>query len=119
MVSERLRRYQRLIEDACPYPPPEAELSFRPMFGGLGIYTRGRIFAIVTSEGLAFKLDEYGQGELREGAPGAATLSWTRKYLIAPPYIEDDPARLEDWIERSLGYVWSLPPDKKPGKRRR
>lgn len=116
-MNERLRRYQHLIEDVCPYPPPEAELNFRPMFGGLGIYTRGRIFAFVTDEGLAFKLDDYAQGELKESTPGAVNLSWTRKYLIVPSYIEDDQARLEDWIQRSLGYVWSLPPGKRGKKR--
>lgn len=116
MPSERLLRYQRLIEQASPWPPPEIDLMFRPMFGGLGIYTRGRIFAIVTSEGLAFKLDDYAQGELKETAPDAVHLSWTRKYLIAPPYIEDDPARLEDWMQRSVEYVQSLPPEKKKRK---
>ena len=83
------------------------------MFGGLGIYVRGRICAIVTDEGLAFKLDDYAQGELREDAPDARTLSWTKKYLIAPPYVVDDRDRLSDWIQRSVEYVVSLPPGKK------
>jgi hypothetical protein len=66
----------------------------------------------VTNEGLAFKLDDYAQGELREDAPDAHTLSWTKKYLIAPPYVVEDPARLGDWIQRSVEYVISLPPGK-------
>jgi hypothetical protein len=74
---------------------------------------RGRIFAIVTNEGLAFKLDDYAQGELREDAPDARTLSWTKKYLIAPPYVVDDSARLSDWIQCSVEYVVTLPPKKR------
>ncbi len=119
MQKEILTRYQHLIEDACPYPPPEIELGFRRMFGGLGIYVRGRICAIVTNEGLALKLDDYGQDELREDAPDARNLSWTPKYLIAPPYVVDDPALLGDWLQRSIDYVLSLPPEKKKGKGRR
>ncbi|HYO89580.1 MAG TPA: TfoX/Sxy family protein [Candidatus Limnocylindrales bacterium] len=118
MLKEELTRYQHLIEAACPYPPPEIDLAFRRMFGGLGLYVRGRIFAIVTNEGLAFKLDDYAQGELKEDAPDARTLSWTAKYLIAPAYVMDDPARLSDWIQRSIEYVLSQPP-KKRGKGRR
>jgi TfoX/Sxy family transcriptional regulator of competence genes len=113
-----LRRYEHLIEDACPYPPPEIELSFRHMFGALGAYARGRIFCFVTSEGLAVKLDDYGQGELRETAPEARTLSWTTKYLIAPPAIVDDPSQLGDWLGRSIEYVLSLPVEKKAKGRR-
>jgi TfoX/Sxy family transcriptional regulator of competence genes len=118
MELAALRQYERQIEEACPFPPPEVELSFRHMFGALGAYVRGRIFCFVTSEGLAVKLDDYGQGELREDAPDARNLSWTTKYLIAPPAVVDDPAQLSDWLGRSIEYVLSLPPEKK-GKGRR
>lgn len=113
-----LRQYERQIEEAFPYPPPEYDLWFRHMFGALVAYVRARPFCFVTDEGMSFKLDDYAQGELREEAPDARTLSWTRKYLIAPPDVQDDPSRLGDWIQRSVDYVLTLPPEKK-GKGRR
>ena len=113
MEKSELLHYQLLIEEAFPYPPPEVDLSFRRMFGGLGMYVRGRICAIVTNEGLGFKLDEYAQGELRGIWPEAQNISWTAKYLIAPPDVVADPALLTDWIQRCVDYVLSVPPKKR------
>ena len=120
MDASELRQYERQIEEAFPYPPPEYGLWFRHMFGGMVAYVRGRPFSFVTDEGLSFKMDDYAQEECREEAPEARTLAWTTKYLIAPPSILDDPARLGDWIQRSVDYVVTLPPEKKGkgGKRR-
>ena len=120
MQKAELTRYQHLIEDACPYPPPEIELGFRRMFGGLGIYVRGRICAIVTNEGLALKLDDYGQDELREDAPDARNLSWTPKVLDRAALRSGRPgAAGRAGFQRSIDYVLSLPPEKKKGKGRR
>jgi len=111
-----LRHYERQIEEAFPYPPPEYDLWFRHMFGAMVAYVRGRPFCFVTDEGLSLKMDDYAQGECKEEAPDARTLSWTAKYLIAPPYVQDDPARLGDWIQRSVDYVVTLPLETKKRK---
>ena len=47
MAAYDLHQIQLTVEDAFPFPPPEYDLAFRRMFGGLGLYVRGRIFAIV------------------------------------------------------------------------
>lgn len=103
------------IEAAFPVPPPEVDLRFRPMFGGLGGYVRERIFFVLTDEGPALKFSRDTQDTLRSEAPDAAHLSWTRLYLTVPPDIWNDDARLGDWLQRSISDVLAAP----PGGRRR
>ncbi|HLU08943.1 MAG TPA: TfoX/Sxy family protein [Oceanobacillus sp.] len=111
---EQLLLHRDLIERAMPYPPPEVELYFRHMFGGMGGYVRERIFAILGSEGVALKFPPETQSELLQQAPDAHHLVWTRQYLILPPYILEDEARLSEWLQLSIDYVLS-----QPRKRRR
>ncbi len=54
--KEKFKLIQHALEDAMPYPPEAMDLLFRPMFGGVGAYVRGRFFAIIASSGLALKL---------------------------------------------------------------
>jgi hypothetical protein len=98
------------ITAAFPVPPPEVDLRFRPMFGGLGGYVRERIFFVLTGEGAALKFSPQSQALLRAQAPDAVHLSWTRLYLIVPPDIWDDDAQLGAWLERSIDDVLSAPP---------
>lgn len=104
-----LEKFRILVENAMPYPPPEVDLYFRPMFGGLGIYVRERIFSIVMSEGLAIKFPPDVQAQLRAQVPDVKHLSWTQQYLIVPPYIYDDEAQLGEWLQLSIDYVLSQP----------
>ena len=98
------------ITAAFPVPPPEVDLRFRAMFGGLGGYVRERIFFVLTGEGPALKFSPQTQALLRGQAPDAVHLSWTRLYLIVPLDIWDDDAQLGSWLERSIDDVLSAPP---------
>ena len=106
---EQLAYHRDLIERAMPYPPPEVELYFRHMFGGMGGYVRGRIFTVLVSDGVALKFPPETQSELLEQAPDAYHLVWTRQYLILPPYILEDEARLNEWLQLSIDYVLAQP----------
>lgn len=92
-----------------PYPPPEVELNFRHMFGGMGGYVRGRIFAVIETEYIALKYPPETQQRLLQQAPDATHIFWTRQYLILPPYILEDEARLSEWLQISIDYVLSQP----------
>lgn len=96
-----------------PYAPPEVELTFRYMFGGMGGYVRGRIFAVIETEYIALKYPQETQQRLLEQAPDARHIFWTRLYLILPPYISDDETRLSEWLQISIDYVLSLPISRK------
>jgi TfoX/Sxy family transcriptional regulator of competence genes len=106
---EQLILHRDLIERSMPYPPPEVELNFRHMFGGMGGYVRGRIFTILVTEGVALKFPPETQSELLHQAPDAHHLVWTQQYLVVPPYILEDEARLSEWLQISIDYVLSLP----------
>ncbi len=101
------------IEYCLPMPPPEVDLDFRQMFGGIGGYVRERIFFVLTDEGPALKFAKATQADLLQEAPDAFNLSWTRLYLVVPPYIWDDDARLSEWLQRSVDDVLAMPKKKK------
>jgi TfoX/Sxy family transcriptional regulator of competence genes len=111
--KQQLKHYCDLIEQAMPYPPPEVDLSFRHMFGGMGGYVRERIFAVIEMDYIALKYPPETQARLLEQAPDARHIFWTRQYLILPPYISDDEARLSEWLQISIDYVLSLPVSRK------
>jgi TfoX/Sxy family transcriptional regulator of competence genes len=108
-TKEQLQHFQTLVENAMPYPPPEVELSFRHMFGGMGVYVRGRIFALFLSDGIALKFSPQTQEDLLQQVPDAEHVSWTRQYLIVPPYILDDETRLSEWLQLSIDDMISQP----------
>jgi TfoX/Sxy family transcriptional regulator of competence genes len=108
-TKEQHTRFSALVENAMPYPPPEVDLSFRPMFGALGLYVRERIFGFILDEGLALKFPTETQEQLLQQAPDAIHPFWTRQYLILPPYIYEDELRLNDWLQLSIDYVLSQP----------
>lgn len=104
------------IEGLFPYPPPEYDLNFRYMFGGIGAYVRGRIFLIITDEGIAVKFAERTREMLHEQYPDVVQLSWTKLYLIMPPYVYDDEEAFSEWLRLSVDDVVHTPP--KPRKPR-
>ena len=107
--KEHLHYFRDLVENAMPYPPPEVELSFRPMFGALGLYARERIFGFILNDGLALKFPPETQEELLKWAPQAHQPFWTRQYLVLPHYIHNDAEALSQWLQISIDYVLSQP----------
>lgn len=94
--------------------PPELELAFRPMFGGIMAYARGRRFSSLSDVGLAFKLGGADHAALL-ALPGAAPLRYepdsppSRSYVVVPAAVLDDPAQLADWAGCSARYVAAQP----------
>ena len=84
----------------------------RKMFGGLGIYSEGRIFAVLMSDG-TLKLK--GAGEMPAAYDDAGWESWTyvRKdgaassmpYWTVPDALLDDPDAACGWARRALSAL--------------
>jgi TfoX/Sxy family transcriptional regulator of competence genes len=112
MADERVEQMKALLH-AVGRDMPDLELETRHMFGGLGAYTRGRIFALVTGDGLGLKLSEADQRDLM-AEEDAAYLRFesdgtsTRQYIRVPAHLLNADA-LRPWVERSARYVVTLP----------
>ena len=85
----------------------------RKMFGYPCSFINGNMFMGVYQEDIFLRLSEWDrkeflkldQAHLFEPMPGRPM----QEYVILPPWLLEDPARLEKWIEKSLAYVSSLP----------
>ena len=85
--------------------PPDLELSFRPMFGGIMGYADAKVFASLSNVGLALKLS----GPDREALlaePGARPLRYepdqppSKSYVVLPEAMLSNPDALRRWIVR-------------------
>lgn len=118
MAKEDWMPKQELLETVAENLAPDIELSFRPMFGGAGGYTKGRVFACMGDMGLALKLPEEGQERLLK-EPGAAQLQFdptmppSKHYVLVPPEYLSDVDRITPWVEESIRYAQTLPLPKK------
>ena len=102
---------QAILAEAAP---PDLELTFRPMFGGIMGYAEGKVFASLSNVGLALKL----AGSDREALlaePGARPLRYepdqppSKSYVVAPEAMLSQPDVLRRWIVRSAAGLPSRP----------
>ena len=100
--------------------PPDLQLSFRPMFGGIMGYVDAKVFASLSDVGLALKL----AGADREALlaePGACPLQYepssppSKSYVVVPDTMLSDPDALRRWIVRSAAGL----PSRREGPKRR
>ena len=82
-----------------------APITIRPMFGGLGIYSEGVIFAIADDGRLYFKTSDLNRSDFEAKgmgpfiyAPGAPPSS----YWELPHGVIDEPEDLQFWVEKAL-----------------
>ena len=87
--------------------PPDLNVTFRPMFGGLFAYADGKPFASLSDVGLALKF----AGREREAImalPGAAALRYepdqpaSKSYVVIPETMLSEPDELRSWVIRSV-----------------
>lgn len=83
----------------------ERFLTWKSMFGGVGFFVDGRIFAAWFGSELALKLPDDAIAELI--ADGGTATRETGKYVETPAHYLDEPALLEPWVTRSIDYVMS------------
>jgi TfoX/Sxy family transcriptional regulator of competence genes len=102
---------QAILQTAAP---PDLDLAFRPMFGGILAYVDGKAFASMFDGGLGLKLSGADYDEL-VGTPGAKPLQYTpdmppsKSYVVVPDAMLADREALRAWIVRGAANL-------KPGK---
>jgi TfoX/Sxy family transcriptional regulator of competence genes len=100
--------------------PPDLDLSFRPMFGGIMGYAGGQVFASLSNVGLALKMTGAGYAALSE-VPDVKPLRYepddppSKSYLLLPNAMLSDPDSLRLWMARSAAGL--KPTTKKPRKK--
>ncbi|HXI88121.1 MAG TPA: TfoX/Sxy family protein [Parvularculaceae bacterium] len=94
--------------------PPDVELQCKPMFGGIGAYAGGRMFASLSDAGLALKLCEVDRDKLLK-LPGAKPLQYepssppSKSYVVVPDAMLANRKTLRAWIEKSAAFVKAAP----------
>jgi len=87
--------------------PPDLELTFRPMFGGIMSYAEGKVFASLSDVGLALKLSGPDRDDLL-AIPGSTPLRYapdqppSKSYVVVPEAMLSDLEVLRTWITRSV-----------------
>jgi TfoX/Sxy family transcriptional regulator of competence genes len=98
--------------------PARPEVEIKPMFGNLGAFVHGNMFAGLFGSDVGVRLDDAASQELAtiEGAgPFGPAERPMGGYLSLPPDWRAAPDLATAWVERALDHVATLPPKvKKP-----
>lgn len=91
--------------------PDVPGVEVKPMFGSVGAFVGGNMFAGLFGDSLGVKLDEDGLDELR-ALPGSGPFGPAERpmsgWLSLPPDLSD--ADAADWFERARAHIATLPP---------
>jgi TfoX/Sxy family transcriptional regulator of competence genes len=103
--------------------PAGPDVEVKPMFGNLGAFVHGNMFAGLFGSEVGVRLDDAASQELAaiEGAgPFGPAERPMGGYLSLPPDWRGSPDLAAAWVDRALAHVSALPPKvKKPQSRRR
>ncbi len=107
------KKLQKRVESALGHEMIIHDISFRPMFGGITGYTRGRNFLSLSNVGIALKLDANQRAALFT-LPGARPLQYepagplSRSSVVFPDDLIADDVQLREWLLKSITYCQSL-----------
>jgi len=114
-MAHQPKSLQTILEAAAP---PDLELAFRPMFGGIMGYAEGKAFASLSDVGLALKL----LGDDREAllaVAGSRPLQYepdqppSKSYVVVPDAMLADRDALRSWIVASVAGLAARPAPKR------
>lgn len=95
-------------------------LSYRRMFGAVGIYSQGYFFAIVNDDVLYFKVDDSNRPDYE--AAGTAQF-WPMKdkvpmsYFEVPAEVIEDESALKLWADKAIAVARTASIKKKPKRK--
>ena len=104
---------------------PLGSVNFRRMFGGIGIFRHGLMFALSTSENrLALKADDEtipeftaaGCEEWKPQQPGRKPISMG--YWYAPEILLEDPEEMQAWAVKAFDAAARIDQAKPPSQRK-
>jgi TfoX/Sxy family transcriptional regulator of competence genes len=95
--------------------PEGPEIEVKPMFGNLGAFVHGNMFAGLFGQAIGVRLAESDHAELA-AVDGAGPFGPAQRpmggYLSLPPAWRDSPELAASWVSRALAFVSSMPPKK-------
>jgi TfoX/Sxy family transcriptional regulator of competence genes len=93
--------------------PDHPEVELKPMFGNLGAFVHGNMFAGLFGPAVGVRLAEADQAELASIA-GSGPFGPAERpmggYLSLPLAWRDSPELAADWVKRALAFVSAMPP---------
>ncbi len=92
----------------------------RRMFGGAGLYCRGKFFGLIADEVLYFKVDDRNRQQYLDAGMGPFKPfgSYVMGYFEVPADVLEEPEELAAWAGKAFEAAKSAAP-KKTGKRYR
>ncbi|WES66009.1 TfoX/Sxy family protein [Microbacter sp. GSS18] len=113
--SEVAELFRRLVPDA-------PNVAVKPMFGNLGAFVNGNMFAGLFGDDIGVRLIDQATAEQFRTIPGSRPFGPAerpmRGYLATPAAWRDEPELLTEWIGLALAQVSALPP-KQPKARKK
>ncbi len=106
-TEDDLRRFRRMM-------PDDPRVEVKPMFGNLGAFVNGNMFAGLFGSSIGVKLDDAGREELL-AVPGSGPFGPEERPMggyVALPAAWDDGETAAAWTRRALEHVAALPPKK-------
>ena len=101
--------------------PDSPDVEVKPMFGNLGAFVNGNMFAGLYGPQVGVKLAEADRHQLAaiDGtAPYGPTERPMSGYLSLPAAWRDQPGTAAQWVEKALTHVRTFPPKVKPARKR-
>ena len=100
--------------------PEDPEVELKPMFGNLGAFVHGNMFAGLFGSAVGVRLAETDARELA-GIDGSGPFGPAERpmggYLSLPAAWRAEPELAAGWVARALAHVRALPPKVKKPKR--
>jgi TfoX/Sxy family transcriptional regulator of competence genes len=101
--------------------PDGPEVEIKPMFGNLGAFVHGNMFAGLFGSDVGVRLRDEDREELA-AVDGAGPFGPAERpmggYMSLPASWRDQPEKAGDWVAKALDYVQAFPPKKsKPAKK--
>lgn len=99
--------------------PDDPEVEVKPMFGNLGAFVHGNMFAGLFGPAVGVRLSETDTAELA-AVDGTGPFGPAERpmggYISLPGSWRGDSALAASWVEKARTHVGSLPPKVKKGK---